>query len=68
MDSPRACTFCTTNQRIDYKDPEGLRRYMTSQAKISRIRRTALCATHQRKVARAIKRARFLGLLSYTVR
>ena len=60
------CFFCSQNlDQIDYKEPELLRRFVSGQAKIVKPRFTGTCAKHQRKLAQAIKRARFLGLLSF---
>ena len=62
----RQCTFFSKNiKEIDYRDIEILRRYVSSQAKIIDPRHTGICARHQRKVARAIKRARIIGLLPF---
>jgi small subunit ribosomal protein S18 len=52
-------------QSVDYKDANLLRRFVSSQGKIIDPQHTAVCAQHQRLLARAIKRARFMGLLSY---
>lgn len=63
----KPCYFCTKNiQEIDYKDAETLARFMSLQAKIMPPRRSGLCAKHQRKLAQAVKRARYLALLPYT--
>lgn len=63
------CYFCTTNRDvIDYKDAETLRKFMSGQARIYPPRKTGTCAKHQRRLARAIKRARFMGLVPYTTR
>jgi len=62
---PRICPFCAGAAKIDYKDVSGLSRYISGRAKIESRRRTRACAKHQRKLARAIKRARFLALLPY---
>lgn len=60
------CFFCSQNlKNIDYKEIELLRRFVSSQAKIVDPRHTGICAKHQRKLALAIKRARFMGLLPY---
>lgn len=65
----KQCFFCTTNRDvIDYKDAELLRRFMSSQAKIYPRRKSGLCARHQRRLAEAVKRARYLALVSYTTR
>jgi small subunit ribosomal protein S18 len=61
------CHFCADHvQFIDYKDIPRLRRYLSDRAKIDARRRSGNCARHQRALARAIKRARFLALLPYT--
>ena len=50
---------------VDYKEVDLLKRFVSSQAKIIDPRHTSICAKHQRKLAQAIKRARFMGLLAY---
>ncbi len=63
------CFFCSQNlQEIDYKEVELLRRFISSQAKVVDPRYTGICLLHQRRLARAIKRARFMGLLPYVRR
>ncbi|MFH1246618.1 MAG: 30S ribosomal protein S18 [Candidatus Liptonbacteria bacterium] len=60
------CYFCSQNLKdIDYKEVGLLKRFVSSQAKIIDPVHTGICATHQRKLAEAIKRARFLGLLPF---
>ncbi len=62
------CLFCKSNAKIiDYKDTNMLRRYLSSFGKIVSRKRSGTCAWHQRKLANAIKRARFMGLLPYLV-
>lgn len=62
-----ACYFCQRNTKeIDFKNVELLKRFISSSAKIRGKKKTGTCASHQRKLARAIKRARYLGLLPYT--
>lgn len=63
---PKVCPFCKEKLAIDYKDVSRLQRYMSNRAKIEVRRRTGACAKHQRRLALAIKRARFLALLPYT--
>jgi small subunit ribosomal protein S18 len=64
---PKVCAFCADkSRRIDYKDPEPLRRYLTGQGKIRPRRQTGVCAKHQRRLAREVKRARHLALLPFT--
>jgi small subunit ribosomal protein S18 len=63
------CFFCSQNLKdIDYKEPELLKRFISSQGKIVNPKYTATCAKHQRRLARAVKRARYLGLLPYVRR
>ncbi len=63
------CFFCSQNSKtIDYKEVDLLRRFISGQAKIIDPRYTGTCAKHQRMVARAIKRARFMGLLPFVKR
>ncbi len=60
------CFFCSQNlQYIDYKETELLRRFVSSQMKIIDPKHTGVCAKHQRKLAQAVKRARYMGFLSY---
>lgn len=62
----RQCQFCTNNAReVDYKDVELLKNYLDTHLRISKHRKTGVCAKHQRSLATAIKRARELGLLPY---
>lgn len=66
---PTQCPLCTANVKaFDYKDAGFLRSYLNPQGKILTRRRTGICAKHQRMLAEAIKRARFLALVPYTTR
>jgi small subunit ribosomal protein S18 len=63
------CYFCVTSiGSIDYKDAQTLRKFISSYAKILPRRKTGVCAKHQRKLAKAIKQARFMALLPFTTR
>ncbi|OGZ96359.1 MAG: 30S ribosomal protein S18 [Candidatus Sungbacteria bacterium RIFCSPLOWO2_02_FULL_54_10] len=65
----KQCVFCTTNRDvIDYKNAEQLRQFMSVQGKIYARRKSGLCARHQRKLADAVKRARFLAIVPFTTR
>lgn len=65
----RDCYFCKANiKEIDYKDTEMLSRFLDSLGKIKAPRYTGTCAKHQRKLAKAIKKARVMGLLPFTTR
>jgi len=64
----KACVFCVDKiDLIDYKDVGKLRRFITERGKILPRRITGNCAKHQRELTRAIKRARNIALLPYTV-
>jgi small subunit ribosomal protein S18 len=64
---PKICMFCVEkNARIDYKQADMLRRYVTERGKIRPRRQTGMCAKHQRAMSTAVKRARHLALLPYT--
>ena len=53
--------------KIDYKDVKLLQRFISERGKIVPSRITAVSAKRQRELARAIKRARYLGLLPYVI-
>jgi small subunit ribosomal protein S18 len=64
----RVCNFCVDKiDQIDYKDVSRLRRYITERGKILPRRITGNCARHQRQLTVAIKRARNVALLPFTV-
>lgn len=64
----RVCNFCVDGiAYIDYKDVNRLRRYITERGKILPRRITGNCARHQRQLTRAIKRARVMALMPYTI-
>jgi|GEM_PF-501566 len=54
------------SDRIDYKEIELLKSYLTEAGKIIPSRVTNTSAYNQRRIARAIKQARFLALIPYT--
>ncbi|HEA84641.1 MAG TPA: 30S ribosomal protein S18 [Candidatus Wildermuthbacteria bacterium] len=61
------CYLCKRNiKEVDFKDTYTLNRFISGLGKIRPKKKTGLCASHQRKVTRAIKRSRTLGLLSAT--
>jgi len=64
----KVCKVCTGKLKIDYKDAGTLRRFTTDRGKILPRRITGTCAKHQRRLAQAIKRARFLALVPYVTR
>jgi small subunit ribosomal protein S18 len=62
----KACPLCENGIRqINYKDERTLSRFVTDAGKILPRRMTGMCARHQRQVGTAVKRARYLALLSF---
>ena len=57
-----------TIKNIDYKDIDTIKKFTNANARILGRKKTNLSATQQRSLAVAIKRARFMGLLSYIAR
>lgn len=69
LQKPKTCNFCINNASdIDYKDIQTLKRFISSYGKIVPRKRSAVCSKHQRKLATAIKRARIMALLPFTVK
>ncbi len=64
----RVCSFCVDKvESLDYKETHKLRKYITERGKILPRRISGNCAKHQRQVTLAIKRARNIALLPYTI-
>ena len=64
----KVCRFCVEPQIIiDYKDPQLLRHFTTERGKLVPRRINGNNAKHQRQVALAIKRARMIALVPFTV-
>lgn len=64
----KVCAFCEdSNLVIDFKDVNTLKKYISERGKILPRRITGSCAKHQRAVTLAVKRARHVALLPYTV-
>ena len=62
----KVCRFCSDKvEDIDYKELNRIARYVTERGKMIPSRITGTCARHQRKLAVAIKRARYMALLPY---
>ena len=65
----KSCPLSGTNApKIDYKDVKLLTRFISERGKMLPSRITSVCAKKQRELARAIKRARNLGLLAFVVK
>jgi small subunit ribosomal protein S18 len=65
MPRKKTCHFCESKVSIDYKDEMLLRRFTNDRGKILPRRVSGTCAKHQRELAVAIKRGRFLALIPY---
>jgi len=66
-DRKRFCPFSQKNSpKVDYKDVKLLFRYISEKGKITPSRITNVSSKKQKLLAKAIKRARFLSLMSYT--
>ncbi len=62
----KVCRFCADSKIvIDYKDSRTLRYFITERGKIIPRRITGTCASHQRPLTLAIKRARSIALLPF---
>ncbi len=63
----KVCSFCVDKvDFIDYKNVSRLRRFVSDRGKILPRRTTGTCASHQRSLTMAIKRAREIALLPFT--
>ena len=64
----KVCRFCAEKElRIDFKDVRMLSGFLSERGKIVPSRITGTCSRHQRSLTTAIKRARTVALLPYTV-
>jgi len=62
----KVCRFCTDKElHINYKDAKTLADFVSERGKIIPRRIIGTCATHQRQLSEAIKRARHIALLPY---
>lgn len=57
-----------TPKYVDYKNTQYLKQFLNPHGRMNGMRKTNVPAKHQRKVALAIKRARFMGLLPYVIK
>lgn len=64
----KVCRFCTEKTLdVDYKDIEKIKRFLTEKGKIIPRRITGNCAKCQRKLARAVKKARHSALVAFQI-
>ena len=65
----KVCIFCRDKvDYVDFKDVQLLRKFVSDRGKIRARRVSGNCAQHQRDVASAVKNAREMALLPYSVR
>lgn len=68
MSRRKVCRFCADKiDYIDFKNVNMLRNFISDRGKVLSSRSTGVCASHQRGLIRAIKRARNIALLPFTV-
>ncbi|MCX8083929.1 MAG: 30S ribosomal protein S18 [Calditerrivibrio sp.] len=63
----KSCRFCSDKVEIDYKDAVLLKQFITERGKILPKRLTGVCTKHQRRLASAIKTARIIALLPFSI-
>jgi small subunit ribosomal protein S18 len=64
----RVCRYCSDKALvIDYKDPQALKYFVTDRGKVVPRRISGACAKHQREITTAVKRARIIALLPFTM-
>jgi small subunit ribosomal protein S18 len=62
----KTCPVCESGVRVlDFKDERALSRFTTERGTILPARLSGMCARHQRQLATAVKRARYLALMPY---
>lgn len=60
------CPFNRDPSKIDYKDTQTLKKYITTRGRLLPTSKTGVSAKCQRKLALSVKRARYLALLPFT--
>ena len=64
----KSCPFSGTKTKIDYKDIKTLSKFVSERGKIMPSRISAVSAKKQRELSKAVKRARYIGLMPYVVK
>ena len=64
----KSCPFSSSKDKIDYKDIKILTKFISERGKIIPSRISAVSSKKQRELSRAIKRARYIGLMPYVVK
>ena len=69
MNKKKKCYFIANGiTHVDYRDTHLLEKFTNTHGKLLTRKKTGLCAQYHRKVACAIKRARYMALMSYISR
>ncbi|MGM0651210.1 MAG: 30S ribosomal protein S18 [Bacillota bacterium] len=64
----KICSFCVEKvDNVDYKQYDKLKRFVTERGKVLPRRISGNCAKHQRQLTRAIKKARIMALLPFSM-
>lgn len=64
----KVCPFCADKTLyIDYKTPSMLKRFITERGRIVPRRISGVCAVHQRDLQEAVKRARMVALMPFSM-
>jgi small subunit ribosomal protein S18 len=64
----KVCPFCADKTLyIDYKTPSMLKRFITERGRIVPRRISGVCAAHQRQLQEAVKRARMVALMPFSM-
>ena len=64
----KSCPFSGSKTKIDYKDVKTLTKFVSERGKIIPSRISSVSAKKQRELSKAIKRARYIGLMPYVVK
>ena len=64
----KSCPFSGSKAKIDYKDIKTLTKFVSERGKIIPSRISSVSAKKQRELSKAIKRARYIGLMPYVVK
>jgi small subunit ribosomal protein S18 len=64
----RDCQFCKTGKEPYWRDYQVLKNFLSPRMRILSREKTGVCSKHQRRLAKAVKHARHLGLLPFITR
>jgi len=64
----KGCPLCSTSSpAVDYKNPDLLKKYISTGGRMLPSRVTNVCAKHQRALKKEIKRSRLIALLPFVL-